>query len=145
MFTGEDGNFICAGSDDGMIFIWDRKTTNVLTALVADMSIVNCVQPHPSACLLASSGIDQVVKLWSPLPEVSLFIICKSTVLSNAVRFLFQNVVNKNIVSDIWAAIKANQERMSMDPFETMLANMGYTVRESDGSYYYQIPTCRTS
>lgn len=69
-FLGEEGNFICAGSDDGMIFIWDRKTTNVLTALVGDMSIVNCVQPHPSACLLASSGIDQVVKLWSPLADV---------------------------------------------------------------------------
>lgn len=68
--VGEEGNFICAGSDDGMFFIWDRKTTNVLTALVGDVSIVNCVQPHPSACLLATSGIDQVVKLWSPLPEV---------------------------------------------------------------------------
>lgn len=56
-----------------MIFIWDRRTTNVLTALVGDLSIVNCVQPHPSACFIASSGIDPVVKLWSPLPEVSCF------------------------------------------------------------------------
>lgn len=53
-----------------MIFIWDRRTTNVLTALVGDLSIVNCVQPHPSACFIASSGIDPVVKLWSPLPDV---------------------------------------------------------------------------
>lgn len=70
-YLGEEGDFICTGSDDGMIFIWDRKTTNVLTALVGDFSIVNCVQPHPSACYLASSGIDPVVKLWSPRPVVS--------------------------------------------------------------------------
>lgn len=35
------------------------------------MSIVNCLQPHPSTCLIASSGIDVSVKLWSPRPEVS--------------------------------------------------------------------------
>lgn len=58
---------------------------------------------------------------------------------------LAQNKDNGHVVGDVWQAIKANQERMTLDPFETMLANMGYGVRESDGSYYYQIPTCRTS
>lgn len=42
-----------------------------MTALRGDVSIVNCVQPHPSACFIASSGIDAAVKFWSPVGEVS--------------------------------------------------------------------------
>lgn len=39
--------------------------------LQGDESIVNCLQPHPSYCFLATSGIDPVVRLWNPRPEVS--------------------------------------------------------------------------
>lgn len=72
LFTGEEGKYICAGSDDGIVFIWDRVTTEIVHAFWGDVSIVNCVQPHPSVCFIASSGIDSAVKLWSPLKEVSL-------------------------------------------------------------------------
>lgn len=67
-----EGQFIVAGSDDGSFFIWDRKTTNIMRVLRGDDSIVNCLQPHPTYCLLATSGIDPVVRLWSPRPEVSV-------------------------------------------------------------------------
>lgn len=67
------GQYIVAGSDDGAFFIWDRQTTNIVKILKGDDSIVNCLQPHPTTCLLATSGIDQVIRLWSPRPEVSLF------------------------------------------------------------------------
>ncbi len=60
-----------AGSDDGNIFFWDRKSTNIVKILKGDKSIVNCLQPHPDCCFLASSGIDHVVRLWTPQPEVN--------------------------------------------------------------------------
>jgi WD and tetratricopeptide repeat-containing protein 1 len=66
------GQYIVAGSDDGSFFIWDRQTTNIMRVLRGDDSIVNCLQPHPSYCLLATSGIDPVVRLWSPRPEVMI-------------------------------------------------------------------------
>lgn len=66
-----DGQFIAAGSDDGNLFIWDRHTTNLVRVIPGDESIVNCVQSHPHTCLLATSGIESVVKLWAPLPQVS--------------------------------------------------------------------------
>lgn len=66
------GQYIVAGSDDGSFFIWDRHTTNIMRVLRGDDSIVNCLQPHPSYCLLATSGIDPVVRLWSPRPEVMM-------------------------------------------------------------------------
>lgn len=69
-FFGSEGQYIVAGSDDGSFFIWDRYTTNIVQILKGDDSIVNCLQPHPTSCLLATSGIDPVVRLWSPRPEV---------------------------------------------------------------------------
>lgn len=41
-----------------------------MRVLQGDESIVNCLQPHPSYCFLATSGIDPVVRLWNPRPEV---------------------------------------------------------------------------
>ena len=66
-----NGQYIVAGSDDGSFFIWEKSTTNIVRVLRGDDSIVNCLQPHPSICMLATSGIDPVVRLWSPRPEVS--------------------------------------------------------------------------
>lgn len=66
-----NGQYIVAGSDDGSFFIWEKSTTNIVRVLRGDESIVNCLQPHPSYCLLATSGIDPVVRLWSPRAEVN--------------------------------------------------------------------------
>lgn len=124
-FFGPDGQFIIAGSDDGIFFIWDRYTTNIVRAMMGDGSIVNCVQPHPSCCVLATSGIDAVVKLWTPRPD--------------------DGSENMRIVTNPIAAAEANQQRISMDPFEMMLANMGYRVRGAPFLAIHDIPTCRTS
>ena len=70
MVTSSNGQYIVAGSDDGSFFIWEKHTTNIVRVLRGDDSIVNCLQPHPSQCLLATSGIDPVVRLWSPRQEV---------------------------------------------------------------------------
>ena len=105
-FLGPDGQFIMAGSDDGKFFIWDRKTTNLVKVLVGDDNIVNCLQSHPSAPILATSGIDPVVRIWQPRPE--------------------DGEENKRTVEDLDGAATSNQRRMNADPFETILLNMGY-------------------
>ncbi|XP_034181101.2 WD and tetratricopeptide repeats 1 [Osmia lignaria lignaria] len=105
-FFGNNGQYIVAGSDDGSFFIWDRNTTNIVRVLRGDERIVNCLQPHPSTCLLATSGIDPVVRLWSPLPE--------------------DGTVNEREIQNLEDAASANQIRMNSDPFEVMLMNMGY-------------------
>lgn len=65
-----NAQYIVSGSDDGSFFIWEKETTNLVRVLQGDESIVNCLQPHPSYCFLATSGIDPVVRLWNPRPEV---------------------------------------------------------------------------
>jgi WD40 repeat protein len=111
-FLGRNGQFIMAGSDDGKFFIWDRRTTNIVKVLVGDEAIVNCLQGHPTAPILATSGIDPVVRLWQPAPE--------------------DGQENARAVGDLEAAASSNQRRMNADPFETILLNMGYRMNVDD-------------
>jgi len=111
-FLGADGQFIMAGSDDGKFFIWDRKTTNIVKVLVGDDNIVNCLQSHPSAPVLATSGIDPVVRIWQPRAE--------------------DRGEDKRIVEDFVGAASSNQQRMNADPFETILLNMGYRINPEE-------------
>ncbi|XP_018654325.1 hypothetical protein Smp_145610 [Schistosoma mansoni] len=111
-FFGSYGQYIVGGSDCGAFFIWDRNTTNIMRILKADSSTVNCVQPHPSICLLASSGIDSVVRLWSPNCE--------------------EDPDQSRVVRDQVGAAERNQQRSNADPLEVMLLNMGYNFRGLD-------------
>ncbi|XP_077538991.1 WD and tetratricopeptide repeats 1 isoform X2 [Haemaphysalis longicornis] len=107
-FFGSAGQYVVAGSDDGSFFVWDKNSTNLIRVMRGDDSIVNCLQPHPSTCLLATSGIDPVVRLWSPRPEDG-------------------KKEDREVVDSEDAAV-ANQRRMNADPLEVMLMNMGYRV-----------------
>ncbi|ODM96150.1 WD and tetratricopeptide repeats protein 1 [Orchesella cincta] len=101
------GNFVVAGSDDGSFYIFDRETTNIVKIMKGDESIVNCLQPHPSSCCLATSGIESVVRIWMPLSE---------------------GQANDRVVEDVTDAAYANQRRMNSNPFEVILMNMGYRM-----------------
>ncbi|XP_063362670.1 WD and tetratricopeptide repeats protein 1 [Cydia amplana] len=120
-FLGPDANFIAAGSDDGSMFIWCRRTGNIVRCLRGDESIVNCVQLHPAACLLATSGIEPCVRLWSPRPE--------------------DGVEEPRVVLDAGSAAHENQRRMRSDPFEAMLLNISFAGADRD----LHSPACRAS
>ncbi|XP_058129136.1 DDB1- and CUL4-associated factor 6-like [Anopheles ziemanni] len=66
-------NYVMSGSDCGGIFTWERDSGRLVMLMEADNHVVNCVQPHPTLPLLASSGIDYDVKLWAPIAEESCF------------------------------------------------------------------------
>lgn len=60
-------NYVMSGSDCGHVFVWDRHTAELQMLLQADQHVVNCLQPHPTFPILATSGIDHDVKLWAPV------------------------------------------------------------------------------
>lgn len=64
---------VMSGSDCGRVFAWERKTGRLVMLWEADRHVVNCLQPHPTLPILATSGIDYDVKLWAPLCEESRF------------------------------------------------------------------------
>jgi WD40 repeat protein len=68
-FYGPNSEFVISGSDDAIIYIWDKKTAELLTILEGHDDIVNCIIGHPTQPLIASSGIDNVVKLWQNVED----------------------------------------------------------------------------
>ena len=106
-FLGAHGSYIAAGSDDGNIFIWEKETSNLVLILNGDDSIVNCIQWHPYQALLATSGIENVVRLWEPKPN---------------------DFVRQRLVTNWEAVCKQNQRRMHADPLEMMFLSLGYRI-----------------
>eukprot|EP00013_Stygamoeba_regulata_P023686 CAMPEP_0177645274 /NCGR_PEP_ID=MMETSP0447-20121125/9162_1 /TAXON_ID=0 /ORGANISM="Stygamoeba regulata, Strain BSH-02190019" /LENGTH=907 /DNA_ID=CAMNT_0019147747 /DNA_START=174 /DNA_END=2898 /DNA_ORIENTATION=+ len=68
--VGERGEVVAAGSDCGSVFLWDRRSGRLLNVLHADQHVVNAVRANPFDATLASSGIENVVRLWQPLSAV---------------------------------------------------------------------------
>lgn len=69
-FLGQKGEYIASGSDDGRWFIWEKSTGRLIKMLMGDGAVVNCVQSHPFDCVVATSGIDNTIKIWSPLASI---------------------------------------------------------------------------
>lgn len=109
-FLGEGSEYVAAGSDDGNIFIWEKMTGNLVRVLKGDDSIVNCIQWHPQLSMMATSGIENVIRLWQPRPH---------------------SFEDDRVVEDIFKVSKENQKRMRMDPFEVMLMRMGLRMAMS--------------
>ncbi|KAJ5573388.1 uncharacterized protein N7459_007815, partial [Penicillium hispanicum] len=65
-YFGLNDEYVVSGSDSGHLFIWDRKTANLVNILEGDSDVVNVVQGHPYEPTLAVSGIDNTVKIFSP-------------------------------------------------------------------------------
>lgn len=60
-----DGKYIACGSDDGHVFFYDAECSELLHVLSAGDEIVNCVQPHPSGTLIATSGIEDDIRVYT--------------------------------------------------------------------------------
>ncbi|KAF5184010.1 Ddb1- and cul4-associated factor [Thalictrum thalictroides] len=65
-FFGPRDEYIVSGSDCGRIFIWRKKDGELMRVMKADKHVVNCIEPHPHDPLLASSGIEHDIKIWTP-------------------------------------------------------------------------------
>ncbi|KAK6537851.1 hypothetical protein TWF694_010753 [Orbilia ellipsospora] len=65
-FYGLQDEYVVSGSDCGHVFIWDKETTELVQILHGDSSVVNVVQGHPTEPMLAVSGIDDTIKIFSP-------------------------------------------------------------------------------
>ena len=70
-FFGQADEYVVSGSDDGLLFVWDKKTSKIVTILRADDSVTNVIQGHPSTMLMAASGIDDTIKIFEPMEEAA--------------------------------------------------------------------------
>ncbi|CAL9022858.1 unnamed protein product [Prunus brigantina] len=65
-FFGPKCEYVVSGSDCARIFIWKKKGGELIRVMEADKHVVNCIESHPHTTVLASSGIDSDIKIWTP-------------------------------------------------------------------------------
>ncbi|XP_065081570.1 uncharacterized protein LOC135704072 [Ochlerotatus camptorhynchus] len=80
-FAGENDQFVLSGSDDFNLYVWrvtdadvtdtDQWVDQNQMVLYGHRSIVNQVRYNPQKCLIASSGVEKIVKLWTPFELTS--------------------------------------------------------------------------
>jgi tetratricopeptide (TPR) repeat protein len=63
-YAGPNDEYICTGSDSGHAFIYDKKSSAVVSLLKADTSICNGIVPHPTLPFFITYGINSSAKLW---------------------------------------------------------------------------------
>uniref|UniRef100_A0A6B2L4F7 Anaphase-promoting complex subunit 4 WD40 domain-containing protein n=1 Tax=Arcella intermedia TaxID=1963864 RepID=A0A6B2L4F7_9EUKA len=68
-FIGPGAEYVASGSDDGKIFIWNKRTAQLVNLMQGDKSVVNVISGHPFNCVLATSGIDSSIKIWEPIQK----------------------------------------------------------------------------
>ena len=66
-FYGPKSEFVISGSDCGNIFIWSKETEAIIHMFEGDEGgVVNVLETHPNLPFLATSGLDDEVKIWHP-------------------------------------------------------------------------------
>ncbi|XP_055888331.1 DDB1- and CUL4-associated factor 6-like [Biomphalaria glabrata] len=73
--------YVISGSDCGRLLVWERESGRMVMYLDADRHVVNCVQPNLYLPVIASSGIDYDIKIWSPLEEDAQFDLNKAEMI----------------------------------------------------------------
>ncbi|XP_033757845.1 DDB1- and CUL4-associated factor 8-like [Pecten maximus] len=69
-FYGPRSEFVVSGSDCGHIFLWDKESEQIVQFMEGDEGgVINVLEPHPFAPVLATSGLDHDVKVWAPTAE----------------------------------------------------------------------------
>lgn len=64
-FFGPRSEFVMSGSDCGNCFFWDKQNESIVQWMAADeKGAVNVLEPHPSFPFVATSGIDDDIKIW---------------------------------------------------------------------------------
>lgn len=72
-FGGIDGGLILSGSEDGHVYVWNRRTGTLFEMLSGhEPGGVNSVDWCPGeSALFASCGDDGTIRLWGPEPELT--------------------------------------------------------------------------
>ncbi|OIT32681.1 hypothetical protein A4A49_07833 [Nicotiana attenuata] len=65
-FFGPRCEYIAGGSDCGRIYIWNKKSREVVRVMEADRQCVSYVVSHPHTTVLASCGMEPDTKIWTP-------------------------------------------------------------------------------
>ncbi|KAF8446733.1 WD40-repeat-containing domain protein [Terfezia claveryi] len=65
-FGGADENLVLSGSEDSLVYVWQRENGNLVEKLPGHSGTVNCVAWNPKdPHVFASAGDDRLIRIWS--------------------------------------------------------------------------------
>lgn len=59
-----DDAYVISGSEDGIIYIWDLVTTNIVAKLQGHSKTVCSIAFHPKDIGLLSTSTDETIRVW---------------------------------------------------------------------------------
>jgi len=72
-FYGRNSEYVISGSDCGHVFLWDKKSEKCIWYDKGDDDgTVNVLEPHPHFPIIATSGLENDVKIWAPFSDESV-------------------------------------------------------------------------
>ncbi|XP_017099827.2 DDB1- and CUL4-associated factor 5 isoform X1 [Drosophila bipectinata] len=129
-FAGPQDELVVSGSDNFNMFVWRLDGVEVNERnqwvdtppiiLAGHRSIVNQVRYNRQRCLLASSGVEKIIKLWSPFAqggwEGSL---AQGDTVSYCTRSLHRN--SSDHVSQDFSARNTEEDQVMLAFFDTLV------------------------
>ncbi|XP_058090863.1 uncharacterized protein LOC131237204 isoform X2 [Magnolia sinica] len=104
-FFGPNCEYVVSGSDCGRIFIWRKRGGDLLRVMEADKHVVNCIEPHPHVPMLASSGIENDIKIWTPkATERASLPVNLEEVMENACGLFPDEIQEKKIIVPLFVS-----------------------------------------
>ncbi|CAF3596133.1 unnamed protein product [Adineta steineri] len=69
-FYGRNSEYVISGSDCGHVFIWDKNSEKCIWYDKGDDDgTVNVLEPHPHFPIIATSGLENDIKIWTPISQ----------------------------------------------------------------------------
>ena len=137
-FLGSDDAFVACGSDDGNVMLFSTDTGQMLHYLEADTDIVNCIQCHPHQPVLATSGLEHVVKLWQPgesmyplYPHHNSRVFPSRFKFSHTIQMITRNqeINNESFVRPLFGGVNLASQ---WSRFEDLARRFGREIQQDD-------------
>eukprot|EP00249_Psilotum_nudum_P011927 c23470_g1_i1 orf=149-1600(+) len=131
-FLGPNSEYVVSGSDCGRIFIWKKLGADLVTLLTGDKQVVNCLEPHPHATILATSGIENTVKIWIPNAQQPI------PLPSDAQKVMEQNQLRRedhshiSLTPDIIMHVLRLQRRQAQPDLDRTYTRADYKTDDED-------------
>eukprot|EP00246_Nothoceros_aenigmaticus_P001171 TRINITY_DN1156_c0_g1_i2.p1 TRINITY_DN1156_c0_g1~~TRINITY_DN1156_c0_g1_i2.p1 ORF type:complete len:486 (+),score=59.71 TRINITY_DN1156_c0_g1_i2:283-1740(+) len=134
-FFGPNTEYVVSGSDCGHIFIWKKRGGQLIQMIRGDNQVVNCLEPHPYATILATSGFEKHVKVWAPIAEKI------QSLPENAARVMEMNRRRREdrshltLTPDVIMHVLRLQRRQAQSDMERGYPRMEYEGDDDDDEY----------
>ncbi|OMJ14371.1 WD repeat protein iqw1 [Smittium culicis] len=97
-FYGYNDEYVISGSDDGNFFIWEKTSTKLVSILKGDSEVVNVIEPHPYSPILAVSGIDDSIYIFSPTSTPYKKYDDRFKKLPDGIKLLWDRLLDTNFI-----------------------------------------------